>query len=193
MAKSSTGEYTAPLFKVVTIALLCSWLLALTVTPLLCVTFLRVKGDPNAASFDTPFYRRYRAFLERALRQRLLTLGVMLGILTLALFGFRFVPNIFFPENDRPLIVAELELPFGTAIEHTARVTQRIDDYIDVLAWIEDQGDAGTTDQGRATVQAFARARNVGVARARRAFVKLERAGRLVGHGSGARRFYARP
>ena len=37
LAQSTTGEYTAPLFKVITIALLSSWLLALTMTPLLCV------------------------------------------------------------------------------------------------------------------------------------------------------------
>jgi len=44
-----------------------------------------------------------------------------------------------------------------------------------------------------ASAEAFARAGNVGRARARRAFVKLERQGRLVGHGAGARRAYALP
>ena len=42
LSESSTGEYTAPLFKVVTITLLSSWVLALTMTPLLCVLFLKV-------------------------------------------------------------------------------------------------------------------------------------------------------
>jgi len=32
---------------------------------------------------------------------------------------FRFVPSLFFPENDRPLMVAEFTFPFGTAIELT--------------------------------------------------------------------------
>jgi predicted HTH transcriptional regulator len=62
-----------------------------------------------------------------------------------------------------------------------------------VLEWVEAQGDGGTTAAGRATPQAFAAARNVGLARARRAFVKLERAGLLLGDGVGARRTYARP
>jgi hypothetical protein len=55
-----------------------------------------------------------------------------------------------------------------------------------VLAWIE----VHTPASGPATVAAFARARNVGLQRARRAFTQLELAGRLVGHGSGARREY---
>lgn len=56
-----------------------------------------------------------------------------------------------------------------------------------VLAWVET---AKPHEAGPAT---FARARNIGLARARRVFVKLERAGRLVGHGEGARRCYALP
>jgi hypothetical protein len=42
-----------------------------------------------------------------------------------------------------------------------------------------------------ATPDGFAAARNVGRARARRAFVSLERAGLIVGHGVGVRREYA--
>ena len=57
----------------------------------------------------------------------------------------------------------------------------------DVLAWVARAPD------GAASAEAFARARNVGLARARRAFVKLERQGRLVGHGGPARRAYAVP
>ena len=61
------------------------------------------------------------------------------------------------------------------------------------LAWVEAQGDAGTTAAGRTTASAFAAAANVGVSRARRTLVKLERAGRLFGHGRGAGRTWSRP
>ncbi len=57
----------------------------------------------------------------------------------------------------------------------------------EVLAWV------GRAPAAGASAEAFARDRNVGLARARRAFVKLERQGRLVGHGGGARRAYALP
>jgi hypothetical protein len=62
-----------------------------------------------------------------------------------------------------------------------------------ILDWIARQGDVGTDAAGGGTPQAFARSANVGVARARRAFVKLERAGRIVGYGAGAQRSYAIP
>ena len=65
LAQSTTGEYTAPLFKVITIALLSSWLLALTMTPLLCVLFLKVRPVAAGERFAGRFYRAYRGLLGR--------------------------------------------------------------------------------------------------------------------------------
>jgi len=125
LAESTTGEYTAPIFEVVTITLLCSWILALTMTPLLCVKFLRVKPGTEVAGdpYDTPFYRRYRGALTAVLRHRALSLAGVAAIFVLALQGFRIIPNIFFPSDDTPILSAELELPVGTRIERTDEVT----------------------------------------------------------------------
>ena len=68
LAESATGEYTAPLFKVVSITLLCSWVLSLTMIPMLCVLFMRVKSQPQEESFASGAYRGYRRFLLSALR-----------------------------------------------------------------------------------------------------------------------------
>ena len=62
-----------------------------------------------------------------------------------------------------------------------------------ILAWVARQPDPGARGTPTATVAAFARAHNVGRARARRAFWKLEHAGRLVATGEGARRAYSLP
>ncbi|MEO0974001.1 MAG: efflux RND transporter permease subunit, partial [Pseudomonadota bacterium] len=118
LAESSTGEYTAPLFIVVTITLLCSWVLALTMVPLLCTKFLR--AQPRAEG-DDPYggrlYGVYRAVLLLALRHRLVALGLVLGVWWFAMQGFAYVPNIFFPANDRPQFTAEVELPKSVPIE----------------------------------------------------------------------------
>lgn len=63
----------------------------------------------------------------------------------------------------------------------------------DVLTWVAGRPDFDGNGAPNATPQAFAKSRNIGVARAKRAFVKLERAGRLVGFGRGAQRTYGRP
>jgi predicted HTH transcriptional regulator len=56
-----------------------------------------------------------------------------------------------------------------------------------VLAW------TARERAGEATPQAFAKTQNIGLARARRAFIKLERAGRILGHGERSRRTYGLP
>ena len=58
----------------------------------------------------------------------------------------------------------------------------------DVLEYVESLGDG--LPNGGATVQEFSRARNIGAQRARRAFMRLEREGFVLGIGVGAgRRF----
>lgn len=62
-----------------------------------------------------------------------------------------------------------------------------------VLAWVAERGRVASRPGGDATVAGFAKARNVGIQRARRAFTQLEIAGLLVAHGLGAKRTYAVP
>lgn len=62
-----------------------------------------------------------------------------------------------------------------------------------VLAWVAERAHAGSRPDGDATVAGFAKARNVGVQRSKRAFTQLEIAGLLVAHGVGSKRTYARP
>jgi multidrug efflux pump subunit AcrB len=130
LAESSTGEYTAPIFEVVTITLLSSWVLALTLTPLLCVLVLKVKRRQTEGSFDSRFYRTYRRALIGVLEHPLLSLlGVGL-IFFLAMQGFRLVPNIFFPSDDTPIFSAEFELPVGSRIQRTDEVVAAFEDYV---------------------------------------------------------------
>ncbi|MDB4324760.1 efflux RND transporter permease subunit [bacterium] len=142
LAESSTGEYTAPLFKVVTITLMCSWVLSLTMIPLLCVKFLRVARQKQ--DLDGPFYRRYRAVLLTGLRHPWLSLTGVLLIFAVALAGFRFVPVIFFPPSDRATFTAELELPGGTPLARTQAVVLEIETFIrEQLLADEDAGADG--------------------------------------------------
>ncbi|MDH3197106.1 MAG: efflux RND transporter permease subunit [Candidatus Krumholzibacteria bacterium] len=130
LAESSTGEYTAPLFKVVTITLLCSWLLSLTMTPLLCVRFLRVKPRPAQTAYESPFYRRYRGVLLMGLRHPWLSMASVFVVFFVSMQGFRFVPNIFFPPNDKAIFTASFTLPPGTPIELTAASASRLETFV---------------------------------------------------------------
>jgi len=63
----------------------------------------------------------------------------------------------------------------------------------EIVAWVREQRQPRSRPAGGATVLRFASARNVGEARARRAFVRLERRGLLVAHGTGRSRVYTAP
>lgn len=63
----------------------------------------------------------------------------------------------------------------------------------EILAWVRGERRVPTRPAGAATVERFAKTHNVGLARARRAFVRLERGGVLVAHGTGRARVYTAP
>lgn len=128
LAESATGEYTASLFKVVTITLLCSWLLSMTVIPMLCVYFMKVSDQKQ--SFDTRFYAYYRSVLHSLINFRWVTLSAVIGMFVLAIVAMSTLPNVFFPPSDRAFFKVELELPIGTTIARTEEVTNRIERYI---------------------------------------------------------------
>ena len=150
LAKSAVGEYTGALFKVVTTTLLCSWVLSMTVIPLFCVLFLKIKEQVQEESFDSRFYRLYRGILLTALRHRGLTLLVVLLLFFGALKLFALVPSIFFPPNDRATLTVELELPTGSPITATERVVAQVEQFLEdelrplgVTNWVTYIGDGG--------------------------------------------------
>ena len=93
LAESSVGEFTSSLFKVVTITLLSSWVIALTVVPVLCVLFLRV-GKKETTTVSA-IERGYAALLASLLNNQKITLLVTALIFMVALAGFQYVPKLF--------------------------------------------------------------------------------------------------
>ena len=115
LAESVAGEYTRSISLVIAIALLGSWVLALTVTPLCCCWFIK-KKEPidEAVAYDTKFYRTYRTILKNVLRFRYMFLVTVVATLFASGWLMQFVPKIFFPPSDRTQIQVYLDLPVGS-------------------------------------------------------------------------------
>jgi hypothetical protein len=62
-----------------------------------------------------------------------------------------------------------------------------------IVEWVRQRSSHRGEANGDATVAAFASTHNIGLQRARRSFTKLEREGRLVGHGPEPKRVYGTP
>ena len=144
LAESATGEYTASLFKVVSITLLCSWILSMTVIPMLCVKFMKVKKTTQL--FDSRLFVGYRTLLFNLLRFRWLTLLVTLGLFITAVWGLSFVPKLFFPPSDRAFFKMELEMPMGTTLAATELVTQQVERFIRAELQANTERDTGVTN-----------------------------------------------
>jgi multidrug efflux pump subunit AcrB len=95
LAKSATGEYVGIIFVVVTITLISSWVLSLTMTPLICSKFLKVKQKKKEESYSSIFYQTYRGSLLYILKHRLLAIVVVIVIFMLTMMAAGLVPNIF--------------------------------------------------------------------------------------------------
>jgi multidrug efflux pump subunit AcrB len=125
----STGEYARSLFQVVAVSLLFSWLLSQTITPLMCMQFLPdpKAGEAGVDPYDTPFYARFRGWLGLAIRRRATVLIGLTGLLLLSLWGFRFVPQLFFPDSSREQFMIDYWLDEGTRIQETAESVRAVE------------------------------------------------------------------
>lgn len=129
LAESAVGEFTSSLFLVVTITLLCSWILSLTVIPLLCMTFLKVK-EGQQTDYNAGFYLKYREFLTWLLKHRTVAVVSVAILFVVAMGSFRFIPKLFFPSSDRLYFKTELELPLGTTIETTEAMVASFEAFV---------------------------------------------------------------
>ncbi|MGS2723252.1 efflux RND transporter permease subunit [Porticoccus sp. GXU_MW_L64] len=133
LAESAVGEYTADIFYVVGITLLCSWALTMTLIPMLTTVMLKIKQKHSKQDevFDSSGYRFYRQFLLASLRHpKTFLLGVVV-VFVLAIQGMGFVPQIFIAPSEDPVFTAKLEMPLGTSIETTEAVIVDFDRYIE--------------------------------------------------------------
>jgi len=137
----SAGEYTASLFSVVAISLLVSWLVSVTVTPVQCMDMLKDAGDgADDDPYSKGFYLKFRNFLDKVIRARYLTIGVMVVLLVMSVAGFGQVKKLFFPDSSMTKFMIDYWAPQGTRIEKTSGDLARLeahlnkDDRIDSIA-----------------------------------------------------------
>lgn len=133
LAENTMGEIMSPLFVVISLALLSSWILAMTMIPFLGERFIKV-DEKDKAGEETGMFARlnglYKQLIEAALRYPLLVIGLIVGMFVGSLSLFGNIPFIFFPDSDRNLVTLDLNLPLGTKIERTEEVVESIEKYI---------------------------------------------------------------
>lgn len=132
-AQSTAGEYTSNMFWIVGIALIASWVVAVVFTPYLGVKLLpdfkKVEGG-HEALYGTPRYNRFRQLLERVITRKWLVAGSVVGLFVLAVLGMSVIKKQFFPISDRPEVLIEVQMPYGTSITQTSAATAKVEDWL---------------------------------------------------------------
>src|SRR3984957_13425235 len=133
------------------LALLASFVVAMTVIPLFCSRFLKAVPGAHAEAgegegpvnhswggcFNAWFNRRFNRLLDfyerwvrRALKRPGLTLALLLGIFVASLAIYPLLGRAFFPRTDAGQFTVNIKVPTGTRIEVTNDYVARIEDEI---------------------------------------------------------------
>ena len=129
-ANSSVGEYAGGIFWVVAIALVMSWIVAVTFTPYIGVKLLsknlarHAHADPHAI-YETPLYNGLRGIVRTCVRWRGVTVLTTVAIFAASIVAFGNVQQQFFPLSERPELFFQMRLPEGTAIGTTTATARK--------------------------------------------------------------------
>ncbi|TWX67029.1 efflux RND transporter permease subunit [Colwellia sp. C1TZA3] len=121
LSDDATGEFLFSLFAVVMISLLLSWILAVTLTPLLGKYFYQVGDKEAAEASPSLFHRAYLVVLRNALHWRAVTLSLLVVITISAYASFGFIKQGFFPPSNTPVFFVHYWGPQDSDIRATEK------------------------------------------------------------------------
>lgn len=134
-----TGEILSSLFIVIAVSLLLSWVLAITQNVFFVQEFVRrprpdeLKGE----LFSGRAYDLFRQALRWTIQRRYVVLGVMVLLLVIAGWGFRFIPQQFMPLLNKQYFSVDVWLPEGTRIEENDRQMTEMTAYLNSLEGVK--------------------------------------------------------
>ena len=128
LAQSSTGEYTQDIFRVVGLALILSWFVAVMFVPFLGAALL---PGPRPGAQHGTYDGRQHALLRRlagwCVYHRYLVITAALLAFVASAIGFTRVPQQFFPTSDRREVLIDLRLPEGASFAATEAAVKRME------------------------------------------------------------------
>lgn len=139
LSPDATGEFLFSLFAVIGISLLLSWLLAITVTPLLGHYFFRRGTGDASDAYGGALFQAYAATLRLCLRFWYAVVPGLIAITVLCYMGFGQIKQQFFPDSNTPLFFVDYKLAQGASIHQTSEDIARLE------AWLTDQPEVVST------------------------------------------------
>ncbi len=130
LSPDATGEFLFSLFAVIGISLLLSWVLAITVTPMLAHYFFKQGKEGEVDAYGSLLFRVYGAILRWALRFRWFVVAGLIAVTVACYAGFGLMKQQFFPDSNTPLFFVHYKLPQGTPISRTSADMAVVEDWL---------------------------------------------------------------
>jgi multidrug efflux pump subunit AcrB len=111
------GEFFLPFGVTVTYALASSFLVAVTIVPVLAFLFIRKEHLPEEG--ETALQRGYKPILRWALNNRAITLAIAGVVFAGSMFLLSQRPRAFLPDLGEPQITVSVDLPNGVTMRET--------------------------------------------------------------------------
>lgn len=132
LSPDTTGEYVRDLFIVLAVSLWLSWILALAYVPIQAGRILKPKGKPvsEAVMYERPVYRFYRRILRFSVHYRWMIVAVVVILLAISMWGFRFIRQGFFSDLSYNQLYIEYQMPYGTNPETVRQDLASMEHYL---------------------------------------------------------------
>ena len=128
-SKTDSAEFSISVFWVMCSSLLLSWLVAMTITPLMCWKWIKPKqsGNKNQANTKPSLYYKAVSF---TVRHPLKGLSLLVPLLAITAFVVPQISVNFMPSSDRAMVFLDYWLPNGAQIEQTSKDMKKIEQWL---------------------------------------------------------------
>ncbi|MEZ9420993.1 efflux RND transporter permease subunit [Vibrio breoganii] len=124
-SKTDAAEFAGSVFSIMASSLLLSWLVAMTLTALLCWLFL--KPSKKGANQKNPLLSRMiNAIVDHPIK----TLSTLIPLVVATAVCVPYIVINFIPQSDRPIVFLDYWLPNGAKIEQTSADMKQIEQWL---------------------------------------------------------------
>lgn len=131
LSPDTAGIYVRDLFIVLAVSLMLSWILALVMNPILADKMMHPKKlKSEGEAYTGRFYDTLERVVKWVLHHRWVSVGSVAIVVLISLWGYRLLPQGFFPDMDYNQLYIEYKLPEGYTTRRVDHDLKEIEDYL---------------------------------------------------------------
>lgn len=131
LSPDTAGIYVRDLFIVLAVSLMLSWILALVMNPILADKMMHPKKlKSEGEAYTGRFYDTLERVVKWVLHHRWVSVGSVTIVVLISLWGYRLLPQGFFPDMDYNQLYIEYKLPEGYTTRRVDHDLKEIEDYL---------------------------------------------------------------